>query len=285
MWNDVYWVILQGDYHFRNAPERLDTIYAKAKDGSMVPLGSLVSLKYKTGPEVVTRINDFLASQIVVNPNTKAGYTAGDVMKAIVDATPKLLGNQYSITWFGPSYQEAIAGNQSVIACSLGILMVFLILCGLYELWLLPSVVLLVLPCALFGALLALYLLRMSNDLYFQISLLTLIGLSAKNAILIIEYALDKFKKEKCSLVEAAMFAAKVRFRPILMTSLAFIFGSVSLAVANGAGANAQHSVGIGIIGGMIGSTALATLFVPLFFVCVMKKSKIGSNKDNETKN
>jgi multidrug efflux pump len=284
MWNDVYWVILQGDYRFRNAPERLDTIYAKAKDGSMVPLGSLVSFKYKTGPEVVTRINDFLASQIVVNPNTKAGYTEGDVMKAILDATPKVLGNQYSVTWFGPSYQEALAGNQSVIACSLGILMVFLILCGLYELWLLPSVVILVLPCALFGALLALFLLRMSNDLYFQISLLTLIGLSAKNAILIIEYALDKFKEDNVSLIEAAVYAAKVRFRPILMTSLAFIFGSVSLVVADGAGANAQHSVGTGIIGGMIGSTVLATLFVPLFFVCVMKKSKLVANKGKEIK-
>jgi len=279
MWNDLYWVILQGQYRFRNAPERLETIYVKAKDGTMIPLGSLVDLKYQTGPEVVTRINDFLASQIVVNPNQAGGYTEGEVMNAIRAAVPIVLGNKYAISWFGPAYQEALAGNQSVIACSLGILMVFLILCGLYELWLLPTVVILLLPCALFGAMLTLYVFNMPSDIYFQISLLTLIGLSAKNVILILEYALDKFKHEDITLIEAAVYAAKVRFRPILMTSFAFILGSVSLVTATGAGANSQHSVGTGIIGGMIGSTFLATILVPIFFVIVMQHSKLAKSK------
>ena len=271
-WNDLYWVILQGEYRFRNAPERIDTIYVKSKKGTMIPIGSLASVAYKTGPEVVTRLNDYLASQIVVNPNAQKGYTQGDIMNAIRDAAPKVLGEKYSIQWFGPSYQENIAGFQSILAITFGLIMVFLILCALYELWSLPFVVILALPCALFGATLTLFIFQRPNDIYFQISLLALIGLSAKNVILIVEAAFDKVRYEQFSLKEAALYAAKIRFRPIIMTSLAFIFGSVPLVLATGAGANAQHSVGTGIIGGMLGSTCLAILFVPLFFILVMKR-------------
>ncbi len=273
-WNDLYWVILQGDYRFRNSPERLDTIYVKSKTGKMIPVGSLASVKFKNGPEVVTRLNDYLASQIVVNPDAAHGHTQGEVMAAIADAVPKSVGEKYSIQWFGPAYQENLAGNQSIIALSLGLIMVFLILSALYELWLLPSVVIFALPCALLGAGLTLFIFQKPNDIYFQISLLTLIGLSAKNVILILEFALERVREHGSSLKEAAIYAAQVRFRPIIMTSLAFIFGSVSLVMATGAGANAQHSVGAGIIGGMLGSTCLATLFVPLFFVLAMRKTK-----------
>lgn len=273
-WNDLYWVILQGDYRFRNLPEKLNTVYVKSNTGSMVPVGSLASIEYKNGPEVVTRLNDYLASQIVVNPNSKGGYTQGDIMNAIRDGVPKALGERYSIQWFGPAYQENIAGNQSIIAAGLGLTMVFLILAGLYELWGLPIVVILVLPCALLGAALTLFIFQKPNDIYFQISLLTLIGLSAKNVILILEFALEYLRKNNVSLAEAAVYAAEVRFRPIIMTSLAFIFGSVSLVMATGAGANAQHSVGSGIIGGMLGSTCLAVLFVPMFFVLAMKRKR-----------
>ncbi len=271
-WNDLYWVILQGEYRFRNMPEKLNTVYIKSNSGAMVPVGSLASIVFKNGPEVVTRLNDYMASQIVVNPNVAGGYTQGDIMEIISDAVPKVLGKRYAIQWFGPAYQQNLAGNQSLIAAVLGLLMVFLILAGLYELWTLPTVVILALPCALLGASIALLLCQKPNDIYFQISLLTLIGLSAKNVILILEFALDKARADKISFYEAAIFAAKVRFRPIVMTSLAFIFGSVSLVIATGAGANAQHSVGTGIIGGMLGSTCLATLFVPTFFVLVMKR-------------
>jgi len=273
-WNNLYWVILQGEYRFRKAPELMNTIYVKAKDGSMVPIGSLASIQYKTGPEVVTRLNDFLASQIVVNPDTRHGHTQGQVMDAIRDAVPKVLGNVYSIQWFGPSYQENLAGKKDLGALAFGLIMVFLILSALYELWSLPSVVLLALPCALFGAILALFAFQMPNDIYFQISLLALIGLSAKNVILIVEAAYDKVRENNMPLEEAALYAAKVRFRPIVMTSLAFIFGALPLVLATGAGANAQHSVGTGIIGGMLGSTCLATLFTPLFFVLVMQKNR-----------
>lgn len=273
-WNDLYWVILQADYQFRNSPELLNTVYVKSNKGAMIPVGSLASFNLKNGPEVVTRLNDYIASQIVVNPDTEKGYTQGDLMKAINDAVPKAVGEKYSIQWFGPAYQENLAGNQSIIALSLGLIMVFLILSALYELWLLPLVVVFALPCALLGAGLTLFIFQKPNDIYFQVSLLALIGLSAKNVILILEFALEKAREEGGSLIDAAIYAAKVRFRPIVMTSLAFILGSVSLVTASGAGANAQHSVGAGIIGGMLGSTCLATLCVPLFFVLAMKRSE-----------
>lgn len=273
-WNNLYWIILQGEYQYRSVPELMNTVYVKAKDGSMVPIGSLASIKYKTGPEVVTRLNDFLASQIVVNPDTKHGHTQGEVMNAIRDAVPKTLGNTYAIKWFGPSYQENMAGNKSIAAVVFGLIMVFLILSGLYEKWSLPSVVILALPCALFGAMFSLFIFQMPNNIYFQISLLALIGLSAKNVILIVEAAYDKFREGDATLEESALYAARIRFRPIIMTSLAFIFGAVPLVMATGAGANAQHSVGTGIIGGMLGSTCLATLFTPLFFTLVMRNEK-----------
>jgi HAE1 family hydrophobic/amphiphilic exporter-1/multidrug efflux pump len=252
----------------------MDTIYVKAKDGAMIPIGSLASVQYKTGPEVLTRLNDFLASQIVVNPDVAHGHTQGEVMDAIRDAAPKIVGKKYSVQWFGPSYQENLAGSKSTAAIVFGLIMVFLILSALYERWSLPCVVLFALPCALFGAMLALFIFQKPNNIYFQISLLALIGLSAKNVILIVEAAYDKLRAGEMPAIEAALYAAKIRFRPIIMTSLAFIFGSIPLVTATGAGAHAQHSVGTGIIGGMLGSTCLATLFTPLFFVLVMRNDK-----------
>lgn len=272
-WNDLYWVILQGDYSFRKQPDLINTVYVKSKNGKMLPIGSLATLEYKNGPEVVTRFNDYLASQIVVNPNVAQGYTQGQVMSDIKDALPKALGKRYALKWFGPAYQENLAGNQSIMAFSLGIIMVFLILAALYEMWVLPAAVIMALPFALLGAALMLIILRKSDDIYFQISLLTLIGLSAKNAILILEFAIEAVKLHGMTFREAAIHAASVRFRPIVMTSIAFIFGALPLAFATGAGANSQHSVGTGIIGGMLGSTCLATLFVPLFFVLAMEFS------------
>ncbi|MDX2346659.1 MAG: efflux RND transporter permease subunit [Legionella sp.] len=270
-WNNLYWVILQGEYRYRSVPELMETIYVKTKDGSMMPIGSLASVQYKTGPEVVTRLNDFLASQIVVNPDVAHGHTQGEVMDAIRDAAPKVAGKKYSVQWFGPSYQENLAGSKSTAAIVFGLIMVFLILSALYERWTLPCVVLFALPCALFGAMLALFIFQKPNNIYFQISLLALIGLSAKNVILIVEAAFDKLRAGEMPAIEAALYGARIRFRPIIMTSLAFIFGSVPLVTATGAGAHAQHSVGTGIIGGMLGSTCLATLFTPLFFVLVMR--------------
>lgn len=278
-WEDLWWVILQADYQYRNKPDLLNVIYVKSQNtNQLVPLGSLVNYHYGNGAEVVTRLNDFLASQIVANPNEKAGYTSGAVMDAIVDAVPKLLGKTYAVKWFGPSYQQALAGAQSEIAFGLGLIMVFLILAALFELWSLPLSILMGLPFSLLGAALTLIIFNKPNDIYFQVSLLTLIGLSAKNAILIVEFAIEGVRKEAMSYRDAALHSARLRFRPIIMTSIAFILGAVPLVTASGAGANSQHSVGLGIIGGMLGSTCIATLFVPLFFVLVMNLSKKEEN-------
>lgn len=271
-WEDLWWVILQADYKFRKTPDLLNTVYLKNNHESIVPAGSVATISYRNSAEVVTRLNDFLASQIVANP--APGYTSGDVMNAVTDAVPKLLGKAYTVSWFGPSYQQAIAGNTSTIAFSLGLIMVFLILAALYELWTLPLAILMALPFALLGAAITLLIFHKPNDIYFQVSMLTLIGLSAKNAILITEFAIDGVRLEGMTYKEAALHAARIRFRPIIMTSIAFILGAVPLVTATGAGANSQHSVGLGIIGGMLGSTCIATLFVPLFFITVMNLSK-----------
>lgn len=273
-WNDLWWVLVQSDYRFRNNPNLMNVVYAKSNKGNMVPVGSLVTTEFSNGAEVVTRMNDYLGSQIIVNPNPVTHASSGDVMNVIKEAVPAVLGKDYAIQWFGPSYQQNLAGNQSAIAFTLGLIMVFLILAALYEMWTLPIAILMGLPFALFGAALTLIIFHMQNDIYFQVSLLTLIGLSAKNAILIVEFAIEAVRAENMPYREAAIHAARVRFRPIIMTSIAFILGAVPLATATGAGANSQHSVGFGIIGGMLGSTCIATLFVPLFFVIVMNWSK-----------
>lgn len=267
-WNDLWWVILQSDYKFRSTPDLLNTVYVRSSNNEMVPVGSMAKISFKTGPEVVTRYNDYLASQIIVNP--KPGYTTGDVMSAITDATAKTLGETYIVQWFGPAYQQANTGSSSSLALIMGIVMVFLILAALYELWGLPFSVLMAIPFSLFGAAIMLLLSGRPNDIFFQVSLITLIGLSAKNAILIVEFALEAVKHNGMTPKDAALEGARLRFRPIVMTSLAFILGALPLALANGAGANSQHSVGTGIIGGMIGSTFLATLFIPLFFTTIM---------------
>jgi multidrug efflux pump subunit AcrB len=198
-------------------------------------------------------------------------------MKLVNQIVPQVLGNKYSVKWFGASYQESLAGDSSTLAFIFAIIMVYLILAALYELWLLPMAVISSIIFALFGAGLLLIISKQPNDIYFQVSLITLIGLSAKNAILIVEFALDAYHKDKISAMEAAITGAKLRFRPIIMTSLAFILGAMPLITAHDAGANAQHSVGTGIVGGMLGSTFIATLFIPLFFITFIKK---GENND-----
>jgi len=279
-WNDLWWVILQSDYKFRNTPQLLNTVYVKNNNSQMIPIGSVAKINFRAGPEVVTRFNDYIASQILVSP--KPGHTSGEIMDVITDATQKTLGETYSVQWFGPSYQEAKTGSSASIALVMSIVMVFLILAALYELWSLPLSVLLAIPFALFGAALMLLVAHKPNDIFFQVSLITLIGLSAKNAILIVEFALEAVQKHGMEPRVAAIEGARLRFRPIMMTSLAFILGALPLALADGAGANSQHSVGTGIIGGMLGSTFLATLFIPLFFTKIMEWRLRRSNRNEK---
>jgi hydrophobe/amphiphile efflux-1 (HAE1) family protein len=268
---NLFWVTIQGDARYRQTQFQLDNLFVLNNQESMVPINSLVQTTMTTSPDVIERFNDFLAAKIVVNP--KSGYTIQDTMKLIKDALAKVLPNDYGYSWYGVSYQQDKSDTTSTLAFAFGVIMIFLVLAGQFEMWRLPIVVVMGIPFALFGAGIILFARGLTNDLYFQISLITLLGLSAKNSILITEFAIDHWRSGM-SAVDSIILASRQRFRPIIMTSLAFILGALPLAVASGANSHAEHSVGTGIIGGMLGSTLISILFVPLFFVVIMGKKK-----------
>jgi multidrug efflux pump len=200
-----------------------------------------------------------------VTGNPAPGYTSGDAIVAMKEVAQQTLGPGYQIAWTGSAFQELETGGAGVQAMVFGVIMVFLILAAQYERWSLPLAVLTAIPFALFGALAATMLRGLTNDVYFQIGMVTLIGLAAKNAILIVEFAVLK-REEGMSAAEAALAAAKLRFRPIVMTSLAFILGVVPLVISSGAGSASRHAIGTGVIGGMLAATFLATFFIPMFY-------------------
>lgn len=259
-------VSVQSEAKFRRTPDDLRYVYVKSNDGKLVPLSTLLNVERVTGPELVNRFNIFPAAKVMGDPAN--GYSSGQAIAAMEEVAEKVLGSEYSLSWIGSAYQEKLAGGASTQAFAFGLIMIFLILAAQYEKWSLPMVVILSVPFAVLGALIAVYLRGIQNDLYFQVGLVTLIGLAAKNAILIVEFAVVKVE-EGLSYANAAIEAAKLRFRPIVMTSLAFTFGVLPLAISTGAGAGSRHSIGTGMIGGMILSTFVATLFVPMFFAII----------------
>ncbi len=260
----TYRVQIQAEAAFRARPEDLGNVYVRSAAGDMLPLKSLLSIKQIVGPEQIDRYNSFLSAKVL--GNAAPGFSSGQAIAAVEQTAAKSLPNGYTVAWTGQDFQEKRVGNQSIIAVTVAERMVFLILSANYERWALPVAVLLAVPFALLGALLAVLLRGMSNDVYFQIGLLVLIGLAAKNAILIVEFAAQEMAKG-LSPREAAVEAARLRFRPIVMTSLAFVLGVVPLALATGAGAASRQSMGTGVFGGMLLATFVATVFVPLFFV------------------
>lgn len=265
----VYQVIVQAEPKFRERLENLGDIYVRSSEGVMVPLKSLIGINYSKGPNLVSRFNDFPAAEIL--GGAKVGYTTADAITEMENIAKEVLTEDFSWGWSGQAYQEIQTQGASSLALLGGIVMVFLILAALYERWVVPFAILLAVPFGAFGAFISLFITKMSNDVYFQIGLITLIALSAKNAILIVEFALLKIK-EGLSVKEAALEAAKLRFRAILMTSFTFILGVLPLLLSSGAGASSRHSVGTGIFGGMIAATILALLFVPVFFNVLFKK-------------
>ncbi|MFS4460208.1 efflux RND transporter permease subunit [Bdellovibrio sp. HCB2-146] len=260
-------VELQSEPDFRAYPGDISNVYVRSNGGAMLPLTSIMDVQKITGPELVERLNVFPATRIIANP--QAGVSSGQVIKLIEDLAKKELPSTYDVSFTGPAYQEKQTGGTSMMVFIYGMIFVFLILAAQYEKWSLPVSVLLSVPYAMLGAILANFLRGLSNDVYFQVALVTLIGLSAKNAILIVEFAVEEKESGK-SLREAAMSAAKLRFRPIIMTSLAFVFGALPLAIASGAGSASRHSLGTGIIGGMLASTFMAVFFIPMFYVWVI---------------
>jgi multidrug efflux pump subunit AcrB len=256
-------VLMSAEPQYRKAPNDVGAMYVRSDQGKMVPLASVAEVRYSAGPDTMDRFNNLPAVKIF--GSGAPGVATGTAIQRIEEIARETLPTDFSFDWGGAAYQEKRSGGTSVVALALGVLMVFLILAAQYEKWSLPLSVLMALPFGTFGALAAVWLRGLTNDVYFQIGLVTLLGLAAKNAILIVEYASMKHH-QGMSVTAAAVEAARLRFRPILMTSLAFIFGVLPLAISSGAGAGARHSVGTGVMGGMLAATFLAIFFVPLFF-------------------
>jgi HAE1 family hydrophobic/amphiphilic exporter-1/multidrug efflux pump len=266
----VYRVQTEALPEFRSSPDDIRKIYVRAqnaKGSSMIPLDTVVTTEFTSGPDTVTHFNGFNTASVL--GSAAPGYSSGEALDALERLAQEILiPKGYAIDWSGISYQERKTGTESIFAFAFGILMVFLVLAALYESWSVPFAVILAVPFGLFGALSAVWIRGLSNDIYFQIGLVTLIGLAARNAILIVEFANQRYEGGM-SAVDAALEAARLRFRPIIMTSMAFILGVVPLVMASGAGAASRHSIGTGVFGGMLAATFLAIFFVPLFFVLI----------------
>src|SRR5688572_7343778 len=274
-------VLLSAEPGQRTRPEDAGSVYVRSVKGEMIPLRSLARIEYSSGPGTMSRFNNLPAVQVL--GGGKPGVRSGDAIAEIERIAREVLPSDFSLDWSGASYQEKKSGGTSVLVLALGALMVFLILAAQYEKWSLPLSVLLALPFGTFGALAAVWLRGLTNDVYFQIGLVTLLGLAAKNAILIVEFAVLKHE-EGLSASAAAVEAARLRFRPILMTSLAFILGVLPLAFSSGAGAGARISAGTGVMGGMLAATFLAIFFVPTFFKLLTDRHLTEKRSSDEIK-
>ena len=259
----VWWVVLQSDARFRADPQDLTRLYTRSSGGNMIPLSALVTTTWVSGPDLLPHFNGFPAAKII--GSATPAYSSGQAIKAMEEVADEVLPPGYTFAWSGVAYEEKQSGGTSMIAFLFGLIIVFLVLAAQYESWSLPGAVMTAVPFGILGALCFAWMRGLSNDVYFQIGLLVLIGLGAKNAVLRVSAAVE-FREQGKSIMDATILAGEQRLRPIIMTSLAFAVGVLPLALATGAGANARHSIGTGIIGGMLGETTLAMLYVPLFF-------------------
>ncbi|MDQ6620939.1 MAG: multidrug efflux RND transporter permease subunit [Pseudomonadota bacterium] len=268
----TYRVTIQADAPYRSHPEDLGNIHVRSSTtATMIPLKSLITVSTIIGPEQIERYNGYVAAKVL--GGAKPGYSSGEAIHAVEDVAKQTLPMGYGIAWTGQAFQEQRTGNASIFAFGFALIMVYLILSALYERWGVPMAVVLAVPFALVGALGFVFLRGMENDIYFQIGLVVLIGLAAKNAILISEFAMQGMEQGMTA-AQAARDAARLRYRPIVMTSLAFVFGVVPLVTATGAGAAARQSMGSGVFGGMIVATFIAPIFIPLFFALLARKPR-----------
>lgn len=268
----TYRVTMQADAPFRSKPDDLGRLYVRSQtNNQMIPLKALIRVDSTIGAELIERFNSYIAAKVM--GSAKPGFSSGEAIAAVEEVARKTLPPGYGIDWTGQAFQEKRTGSASIFAFGFALVMVYLILAALYERWGVPMAVTLAVPFAVTGALVAVWLRGMQNDIYFQIGLVVLIGLAAKNAILIAEFAMQAMEQGK-SAVEAALEAARLRFRPIVMTSLAFVLGVVPLVFATGAGAAARQSMGTGVFGGMLVATFVAPVFVALFFTLLARKPR-----------
>ena len=268
-------VLMSAEPAYRTKPDDIGSVWVRSDRNEMVPLRSVARVEYTSGPDSLDRYNNLQAVKVFAS--VAPGISSGQAIARIQQVAKESLPSGFDVEFTGASFQEQQSSGTSGLALGLAVIMVFLILAAQYEKWSLPFSVLMALPFGTFGALAAVYLRGLTNDVYFQIGLVTLLGLAAKNAILIVEYASLK-ASEGYSTAAAAIEAARLRFRPIVMTSLAFILGVVPLAFSSGAGAGARVSAGTGVMGGMLAATFLAIFFVPLFFKLISDR-KLRENR------
>ena len=260
-------VVMQLDAAARRTPEGLLSLRVRTRQGAMVPLSEIATPRWEVGSPKLDRYNGVPAMKIAGSPSP--GRSTGEAMQAMQDIAAKLPAG-IGFEWSGTSYEEKLSGAQAPVLFALSIVVVFMCLAALYESWTVPLAVLLVVPLGVFGAVLAVTLRDLPNDVYFKVGLIAIIGLSAKNAILIVEFARQLEARGKAPL-EAVLGACRLRFRPIVMTSIAFIFGVLPLAISTGAGAASRHAIGTGVMGGMIAATVLAVFIVPVLYLTVRR--------------
>lgn len=277
LFNRVYRVYIQADAPYRSAQEDLNLFFVKGTNNSMIPITSLGTTKYTTGPGTTKRFNMFYSASIT--GEAAQGYSSGQAMKVIEEIVEEHLPKEVGVEWSGLSYQEKTQSGQTMMVIALAFLFVFLFLAAQYESWSVPVAVLLSLPIACVGAFISIWIFGLDNNIYFQVGLVMLIGLAAKNAILIVEFAKEEVEKGR-NVVEAAIQAAYLRFRPIVMTSLTFILGMLPLVLASGPGSVSRQGIGVGVFFGMLVAVTVGIVFVPFFFVWIYKlKDKLNRRK------
>ena len=274
----TFQVYVQADSKFRLLPGDIEKLYVRTQDNKMVPLGALVQIRPMVGPALVGLYNLYPTATII--GFAAQGFSSGEAINLMEQIADKTVPRGAGYDWTAMSYQEKLVGGQIVYVFGLGMLLVYLCLAGQYESWLAPVSVILAVPLSLIGPAIALTGLGLANNLYTQIGLVLLIALSAKNAILIVEVARERRRLHGATIEQAAVDAARVRFRPIVMTSFAFILGVVPLVTATGAGASARASLGLAVVSGMLASTLLAVLFVPSFFVVMQHVEEWWKTRD-----
>ncbi|PLY07054.1 MAG: hydrophobe/amphiphile efflux-1 family RND transporter [Arcobacter sp.] len=278
LYSRTFHVDIQSEAQYRKTRDNFKNIYVKSEDGNLIPISELIQLKRVVNASIIERFNMFNASKITGNPSV--GFASSDATNAIEEIASSILPEGYTIAWSGTTYQEKKVESEGNYTSLYAAIFVFLILAALYESWTIPMAVIISIPFSIFGAALAVYLRGLEADIYFQVGLITLVGLSAKNAILIVEFAMDKLRNGM-SLFDATIEAARLRFRPIVMTSLAFIAGTLPLALSSGAGSASRHIIGTTVVGGMIAAVVIGVLFIPLFFFGVIRiKEKLSFTKD-----
>jgi HAE1 family hydrophobic/amphiphilic exporter-1 len=264
--NRAYRVYVQADQQYRANPDNLRELYARSATGEMVPLESVVRAREATAPQVINHFNLFRSAEITGNP--APGVSSGQALLAMEEISRETLPQGFDFAWAGQSREEKRSGAQAIYIFALSLIVVYLVLAAQYESWVLPFIILLGVPIAVIGGLGAQHLRGLTNDVFCQVGLVLLIGLAAKNSILIVEFA-EQLRGQGMSILEAAVEASRIRLRPILMTSFAFILGVMPLALATGAGAAARNSVGTSVAGGMLASTFLSVIFIPVLYVVI----------------